>query len=255
MSGTPTFDPAPRRAAWATSPQAAQPRVVVVPTGAVEQHGPHLPLGVDAWIAHAVALGAAARDGRAVVAEPLAYGCSSHHRGFPGTISLRPSTFVALVRDVCASLAGDGATVLLLNGHGGNRAALDVALAELGEEGIRVAALSYFDVIRADLPELADDAVGHACALETSLMLHLWPDAVRRDAIPAEPSPSSWPDPHLWAGRGVSVWRPFEELDPRGIVGAPARADAALGARVFAAAVARCADAIAALSPTPRAIA
>ncbi|HEU4657111.1 MAG TPA: creatininase family protein [Capillimicrobium sp.] len=251
MSAAPTFDPRPRRAAWATSPQAAEPPgAIVLPTGAVEQHGPHLPLGVDAWLAHAVALGAAARDGRATVAEPLAYGCSSHHLAFPGTVSLSPSTFIAVVADVCASLARDGAPVLILNGHGGNRAALDVALAELGERGVRVAAVSYFDLIREDLPELADDDVGHACALETSLMLHLWPESVRSDAIPEEPTAPSWPDPHLWAPRRVSVWRPFDEIDARGVIGAPAKATAELGARAFDAAVERCAAAIAALSPT-----
>lgn len=250
MTAAPSFDPGPRRAAWAASPEAAGRGVVVVPVGAVEQHGPHLPLGVDAWLAHAVALGAAERAGGATVAEPLAYGCSSHHLGFPGTVSLRPSTFVAVVRDVCASLARDAAAVLLLNGHGGNRAALDVALAELGERGVRAAAaVSYFDLIRADLPELADDEVGHACALETSLMLHLWPESVRREAIPAEPTPPAWPDPHLWAPRGVAVWRPFEEIDPRGVIGTPARASAEIGARAYDAAVRRCAEAIAALSP------
>jgi len=208
VTATPTFDPSPARAAWATSPEAAAPAgVLVLPTGAVEQHGPHLPLGVDAWIAHAVALGAAARSGRAAVAEPLPYGCSSHHLAFAGTASLSPATFIAVVRDVCASLARDGASVLVINGHGGNRAALDVALVELGAVGVRASAVSYFDLIRDDLPELADDEVGHACALETSLMLHLWPASVRRDAIPAEPS---------------------------------------------AAAVARCAEVIAALTPTPR---
>lgn len=251
MTAAPGFDPSPRRAAWATSPEASDPPgAIVVPTGAVEQHGPHLPLGVDAWIAHAVALGAARRDGRATVAEPIAYGCSSHHLGFPGTVSLRPQTFVAVVRDVCASLARSGAPVLLLNGHGGNRGALDVALAELGEDGVRAAAVSYFELIRDDLPELADDEVGHACALETSLMLHLWPGAVRREAIPQEPTERSWPDPFLWAPRRVAVWRPFEEIDPRGIVGAPARASAELGRKAFDVAVERCAAAIAALSPT-----
>jgi creatinine amidohydrolase len=163
-------------------------------------------------------------------------------------VSLSPATFIAVVRDVCTSLARDGVPVLVLNAHGGNRGALDVALAELGEHGARVAALSYFDLIRDDLPELADDDVGHACALETSLMLHLWPDAVRREAIPAEPTPPAWPDPHLWAPRRVAVWRPFEEIDPRGVIGAPARATPEIGARAFAAAVERCSEAIARLS-------
>ncbi|MGX6450156.1 creatininase family protein, partial [Patulibacter sp. S7RM1-6] len=212
---------------------------MLVPCGAVEQHGPHLPVGVDAWLAQAVALDAAGRADDVLVAEPLAYGVSGHHAGFAGTATLRPATFVALARDVCASLWRDGLLPVLVNAHGGNRAALDVALAELGAEGVRAGALSYFDLIAADLPELPPSAVGHACALETSLLLHLWPNAVDAGAIPAGGTPDGWPDPHLWSGGGPSLWRPFEELNPTGVVGEPSRASAELGARIRAAAAAR----------------
>lgn len=247
MSAVDPLRPGPRRMAWSTSPAiAAMPRgtVVLVPCGAVEQHGPHLPVGVDAWLSQAVAAAIAERDPAVRVAEPLAYGISPHHAGFAGTVTLRPATFLALVRDVCTSLWRDGLIPVLLNGHGGNRSALDVALTELADGGVRAATFSYFDLIAGELPELEPESVGHACALETSLLLHLWPDAVDRAAIPAGGTPDGWPDPHLWSGGGVSLWRPFEELNPTGVVGRPERATAELGERILQLAVARGADAV-----------
>ena len=94
---SPPFAPGPGRLAWSSSPELGKARgAVLVPTGAVEQHGPHLATGVDIWLATAVALGVAGRDASIRVAEPISYGSSAHHLAFPGTISLRPSTFIAM---------------------------------------------------------------------------------------------------------------------------------------------------------------
>ena len=86
-----------------TSPEAralavSQPSrpVALLPTGAVEQHGPHLPLGVDIWLASAVARAVAEGQAGMRVCEPFAYGSSQHHRAFPGTMSLSPLTFIAV---------------------------------------------------------------------------------------------------------------------------------------------------------------
>jgi len=96
--------------AYQTSPEvgAEAGRVVLIPTGAVEQHGPHLPLGTDFLIARAIADEVARSSHRVLVAEPLAYGCSWHHQTFPGTVSLSPGTYCAVVEDVCTSLATSG---------------------------------------------------------------------------------------------------------------------------------------------------
>src|SRR5690625_4359568 len=89
-----------------TSPQLADhgfPPAVLVPTGAVEQHGPHLPLGVDTWLATELCHRVSDQldDSLPVtVAEPISYGCSWHHTSFPGTVSLRTSTFISLLADV-----------------------------------------------------------------------------------------------------------------------------------------------------------
>ncbi|MQA85559.1 MAG: mycofactocin biosynthesis peptidyl-dipeptidase MftE [Streptosporangiales bacterium] len=243
MNG-PAFDRGRAWYGWHASPDhGSQPRrIVLVPCGAVEQHGPHLPVGTDAWIAAAVAAQVAAARHRVLVGEPLAYGCSGHHRAFPGTVALRVSTFVDLVADVATCLARDGDVPVFVNGHGGNRSPLSAALQGLSDEGIEAWALSYFELIEDEVAAALPDhhgCVGHACALETSLVWHLWPDAVHADRIPGPAAGGAWPDPFLYSRDRVVRHRRFETLDPSGVVGDPSRADPALGARLFQAAVER----------------
>jgi creatinine amidohydrolase len=227
---------------------AGEARLAVVPVGATEQHGPHLPLETDTLLATAVAEGIVARVPGTLVGPVLALGCSSHHRAFAGTISLHTRTFVATALDVSRSLTAANLTVVLLNGHGGNRAPLEVALTELAREGIRAYALTYWqlleDVVADALGDAGRDACGHACALETSLMQHLHPERVRESLIPPGGTPPTWPDPHMFAADPVSVVRPFDELRPDGVVGRPSLATPELGRRLFEAAVERGARAV-----------
>ena len=232
-----------------TSPLAGAARgaTVLVPTGSVEQHGPHLPVGTDTLIASAIAREVASNLDGVLLAEPVAYGCSWHHMGLAGTLTLRVTTFIAVVVDVCRSLCDQGFTPILLNGHGGNRAALDVALEELARLGCRCAAFTYFDLLEEDarrlIPDI-DSAAGHACALETSLSLHLWPEAVDSNVIPEGGTPSSWPDPHMFAKKQASVIRRFDEINPTGVIGRPDLASAAVGQQLFDVAVRRCSEVV-----------
>jgi creatinine amidohydrolase len=218
-------------------------RVVVVPVGATEQHGPHLPLETDTLLARAVAEGIVARTPGTLLAPALELGCSSHHSAFAGTISLSTEAFVGVVVDVCRSLARAGLTAVLLNAHGGNRAQLDVALTQLAGEGVRAYAFTYWqqleDVVVDELGEAGASACGHACALETSLMQHLHPERVRESAIPAGGTPPTWPDPHMFSRDAVRVVRPFNEIRPDGVIGRPSLATPELGRRLFDAAVDR----------------
>jgi creatinine amidohydrolase len=217
-----------------------------VPTGAVEQHGPHLPLNTDLLIAEAVAKEVAGRT-EGVTAEPLAYGCSWHHSAFGGTVSVRTTTFIAIAFDVCRSLSDSGFVPVLLNGHHGNRAPLQVALTDLAETGVRAYAFSYFDLLAEVLAEVFPDpssSVGHACAMETSMVMHLRPALVQRETVPAGGTPPAWPDPHMFGGDNVSVVRPFEEINPTGVVGRPEEASAEKGERLFRAAVVRSSEAV-----------
>ncbi len=234
--------PSARRHAWQTSAEAGAGRIraVLIPVGAVEQHGPHLPLGVDIWLATAVASAVAATEPDVRLAEPLGYGISPHHLGFPGTVSLRSSTFIALMSDVCTGLAAQKLLPILVNGHGGNRGALQVIVSDLGAAGVTAAALTYFDLIVEQVHEIlpdADQGVGHACALETALMMHVVPESVRRDLIPRGGTPEGWPDPHLFAPGSPAVWRPFGAINPTGVVGTPSDATPERGEALFAAAV------------------
>lgn len=219
----------------------------IVPTGAVEQHGPHLPLNTDLLIAVAVAKEVAGRA-EGVTAEPLAYGCSWHHSAFGGTVSLRTGTFIALVFDVCRSLSDSGFVPVLLNAHHGNKAPLQVALTNLSEAGVRAYAFSYFDLLADVLAEVFPEpslSVGHACAMETSIVMHLRPELVKREAMPSGGTPPTWPDPHMFGGDDVSVIRAFEEINPTGVIGRPEEASAERGERLFQAAVVSSSEAVA----------
>ncbi|MCB2130241.1 MAG: creatininase family protein [Rhodobacteraceae bacterium] len=235
--------PAHRFAAQSTD-ALARPKgrpIVLLPVGAVEQHGPHLPLGVDIWLANRIANAVAAEVGGIFVAEPLPYGTSAHHRNFAGTMSLKQATFIRVLADLGHNLYDDGYFPVFFNGHGGNRPALSVAVATLGEEGVRSAAITYFEYIREDATRIlpnAMDTSGHACALETSLMMHLFAATVKTDRIPEGGTPPCWPDPHLYSGPAPNLWRPFDEMNPTGVIGTPSDATPEHGAALYRAAIA-----------------
>ena len=174
--------------------QAAQ-AVAVLPTAAIEQHGPHNPVGLDTMCCMAVARGAAEASGEldVIVSPPLHFGSSDHHRPFPGVLSLRSGTFSQVLYEVVESLALSGfRRILILNGHGGNilliqQVARDFVLAN---PDARVAAAAYWDIARPRL-EAVEAArpvsiPGHGGDFETALMLHLDPELVRSDLVPVK---------------------------------------------------------------------
>lgn len=216
--------------------------VCVLPLGAVEQHGPHLPLGTDAMIARALAdrLDVACGDRLLVTPGPPS-GCSDHHMGFPGTLTLRHETFLTSVVETVGSMVGHGfRRFFLLNAHGGNssiggviseRAARDWPEAEVVfATWFRVAA----DRLR-PLVEGAYPAVGHACEFETSLILALRPDLVDRDVIADDGLAPASPLLHsdLLTG-GVAVRAvPFERITRSGVWGKPSLATAEKGEAIL----------------------
>lgn len=167
---------------------------VIIPCGAVEQHGPHLPLSVDADHADELAPRIAALLGNTVVAPTIRVGCSAHHMGFPGTISLEKATFEALCRDYCVSLARHGFTrILLVSAHIGNFPILADMLPRLRQHisphssvEAFVDAMAMIATWRSAVEATGGDGTyvgGHADIAETSLMLLLRPNTVRMPLI------------------------------------------------------------------------
>lgn len=192
---------------------------VLVPLGSFEQHGPHLPLDTDTWIADAVAHAAARRRaGRGIlVAPPVVYTASGEHQGFPGTMSLGTEALRLLLLELVRSTSLWSGPVLFVNGHGGNAGCLPSVAAELAREG-RVVSWVPCAPAGGDV---------HAGRTETSLMLHLAPDQV--DMARAEvgnTAPLAELMPALRTG-GVGA------VSANGVLGDPSAATAQEGARLF----------------------
>lgn len=172
---------------------------VLVPVGALEQHGPHLPLGTDSLLATAVSLGVAERTG-AKVAQALNYGYKSQQKSgggnhLRGTLSLDADNLIGITRDITRSFLHQGVRhVVFLNGHYENYQFLyegvDLALRELGlsdPAGPSVLLLSYWDYVsESTLATVYPQGfpgwdIEHGGVLETSLMLHLHPELVHMD--------------------------------------------------------------------------
>lgn len=213
--------------------------IVLLPVGALEQHGHHLPLGVDAILATEVAR-RVARSVGGIVAPTIAYGYKSQPRtgggeGFPGTTGLDAATLIALVHDVLVALARRGARRLaVVDGHYENELflseAVDLAMRDLARDGIgdvRVVKLRYFEEVDdATIALLWPDgypgmALEHAALMETSMMLHVAPELVDLATAPVEP-PAAFPP--------YDVYPPDPSWVPRaGALSSPARATAAFG--------------------------
>lgn len=193
---------APVRWEALTSPEAAEQvartNAIIVPFGATEQHGPHMAMSVDTDVVYHVALGVSAATGVAV-APPVAYGVSGSHGSFPGTVGVRPETMIGLVEDLVATLYASGLRqFVLLNGHAWNAGALDVSAEKLRTryDDTRVRSLSYATAYPgSEIDGRCDKgrALMHANYFETSVMLHINPEAVHMErAVSQQDRDSFW---------------------------------------------------------------
>jgi len=232
---------------------------VILPLGATEQHGLHLPLSTDTVRAAALAEALAGCLPGTLVAPALPFGCSDEHRGFAGLIGLDSDTLAAVIVDCARRMAGWGIDrLVLLSAHGGNAAALDRAVARLAAElpALEVAVLgggaglsdAVLAIARAE--GVPAPALGlHAGEGETSEMLALRPDLVRMDrAVPGMCSD----------GEGLMAVLEragLQAVTPTGVLGDPAGAEAGRGRRYLAAQTASCRQRLDAAAASPRKVA
>lgn len=166
--------------------------LALLPTGAIEQHGPHLPLDTDSFTAFTVSARAAdqVREFPVLVLPPVWWGLSPYRMVFPGTLSLRAETLLEVIVDIARSVAHHGfSQMVIVNGHGGNDGLIQAAAVKASSDGFQVAVLSYWnlipDVMRA-LSTRDEGAIGHAGEMETSIQLHLQADCVELKEVQPE---------------------------------------------------------------------
>jgi creatinine amidohydrolase len=208
--------------------------LIVAPIAACEQHSDHLPVFTDSILCGAVADGLelALRE-NALLLPVLWLGASDHHRPFGGTLTASLPVYESMLVDLLEPLLSDGfQRVLLLNGHGGNIDPLRVALRRLDARfpSAVLTGAAYWELAEPELAALCHGprkTVGHACEIETSMMLHIRPDLVRRDLFRDDPAEAPKELERLfWA-------RDFARRTDHGAVGYPEFASAESGARML----------------------
>lgn len=213
--------------------------LVIAPIAAVEQHSRHLPVITDTVLVTAVAEGVEKNLPEKILLLPTQWlGASDHHLPFGGTLTATLPTYEVMLMEILRPLLHDGfGRVMLLNGHGGNIDPLQVALRRLDKEfpGAVLTGAAYWDLAAEGLAACCTGprkVMGHACELETSMMLALRPELVRTDQIVDDPDLT--PD----AVKSIFWARDFGRRTDHGAVGYPAQATAEKGRRMLDAAIA-----------------
>ncbi len=226
--------------------------VLLLPIGAVEQHGPHLPLSVDHVIAHETATAVVAECGEDLDVwqlPTLAVSKSNEHSWSAGTLTLSAETLMAVLRDIARSVATTGAQrLVLLNGHGGNTTHLGTALREIRlETGLKTFLMHPFLPPAYGGPSTEDElGMGiHGGLHETSVFMHLRPSEVHLDRAERKVPEKLAENRHVRFGGSVSFGWLSNDLDPDGYIGDPTGANVELGKTLFEQAVAGLSEAMA----------
>ncbi len=214
--------------------------IAIIPVGSQEQHGPALPLDNDAFQAQEFAYRVADRlwpKVKTVVSPLISYGVSPHHMSFAGTITLRAETFINLIVDIGKSLAHHGAKkIIVMNSHGGNTAALSIALRKLHDEAdLWCASIEWWKITSDVVKEIFEPPHFHADEMETSVAWALGQrvredrrvDEPGREPIPGFSKPTMFPSqPHI-----MPIWD-TADLTDSGTIGYATRADPKKGQSV-----------------------
>ncbi len=217
--------------------------VVVATFGAMEQHGPHLPLETDALIGREIARRLDIACGHRLLVLPTQWlGLSLHHMSFSGTVTASVETYLAMASEIVGSIARAGfRKILVINSHGGNVSALDLVLTKCREmyPSTRIVGVTYWNAAASELSAIRESelgGMGHACELETSLVLATRPELVRNDRIAPDgrQAVSEFAGKDMLKGGSISVSRHFSEISLYGAVGDPRTASAEKGELFFA---------------------
>lgn len=226
--------------------QVKKETVVLLPLGAIEQHGPHLSVSTDTDIVTSLALAAEKALPETVLLCPtLPFGSSHHHLSFGGTLSLAPELYTQVIINLVESLVNSGhQRIVLLNGHGGNITPVKQALAVLSgrfdaSHQPTIALATYWELggkaFAGEAP-MESPALSHACEYETSLMLHLFPEKVWMDRVERAKRPErngyiGWEDDEPY--RGVTVFKQTAFISSNGSSGEPQLGTAEKGKHLF----------------------
>ncbi|CCE08046.1 conserved hypothetical protein [Bradyrhizobium sp. STM 3843] len=218
---------------------AAQDAIVLLPVASTEQHGPHLPTGVDDFLCSEVCRRTAAElvpDCSVVVAPTVWCGLADHHVAFGGTFTLSLATYYALLRDLCRSILNAGfRRIVIVNGHGGNIQALGTFVGELTRElDAPIAITTYFMEALDVMAEVLEDQDGvmHACEGETSMMMVVHGDLVQADRLGEAHGPSF--DIMSSLVPSLKRFHSFAELTASGVAGDARKASVAKGETLLA---------------------
>lgn len=204
--------------------------IVLLPVASTEQHGPHLATGVDTFLAGEGCRRTALlmQKTRAVVVAPTVWiGLAEHHIAYGGSFTLSLPTYHALLKDICRSILRAGfKKIIIVNGHGGNMAALGALTTDLALElGAPIATTTLYSLPMATgaYDGILEDQKGvqHACEAETSMMMAAFPDCVRKGKLKQAVGPVVSDAPFRNA---VNVWRSFKDITPSGVFGDARRA-------------------------------
>lgn len=215
-------------------------RLVLFPTGSFEQHGHHLPFTTDTDIVSAIAARIEqAMTDRVLLLPTLWPGLSTHHMHFSGTLDVPQPVYIQLITELGKSMASMGAKkVFILNGHGGNDTPLRAALRELktAVPQTQFAFASYWTLAAKTLREVRESdpgGMGHACEMETSVMLYLHPERVKMDrAVRDGPTHTDeYRKADMQYGRPVYFVNEFHEVTKSGVMGHPELASVEKGKR------------------------
>jgi len=203
---------------------------VVLPMAATEQHGAHLPVATDRMIGEhfTKSLDSIISD-KVLILPSISVGCSSHHMGFSGTLTISHETFIRQVEEIIKSVIKHGFTnIILFNSHGGNQGVGQVLVEKLGFENPRtnILMVTWWKLVSEALFPLNESGrggVGHAGEFETSLMLYIAPNLVNLDKKEKgkHTTTFSWSEGDMLRGTKVSYYRSTKEMTTNGVFGNP----------------------------------